>query len=60
MVIKLPTYKEYTVDFRLKEFRNAVYGKSLEFIPFESRKGKRLLEEYYESVTAERKTLTGK
>jgi len=60
MVIKLPTFKEYIVDFRLKEFRKAVYGKSLEFIPFESRKGKRLLEKYYEAVTAERRTLTGK
>mgnify|MGYP007068935540 CR=1 FL=1 len=60
MVIKLPTFNEYTVDFRLKEFRKAVYGKSLEFIPFASRKGKKLLEDYYESVTAERRQLTGK
>ncbi len=39
----LPTYKGYTVDERLKEFRVAIYGKKLEFISFDSRKGKRLL-----------------
>jgi hypothetical protein len=39
----LPTYKGYTVDERLHEFRKAIYGKSLEFINFDSRKGKKLL-----------------
>jgi len=40
---KLPEFKGYTVDFRLREFRRVVYGKSIEFIPFESRKGRKLL-----------------
>lgn len=39
----LPTFKGYTVDERLKEFRVAVYGKKLEFISFDSRKGKKLI-----------------
>ncbi len=40
---KLPEFNRYTVDFRLREFRKVVYRKSIEFIPFESRKGKMLL-----------------
>ena len=35
---KLPTFNGYTVDARLKEFRKVEYGKSLEFIPFESKR----------------------
>lgn len=42
----LPTYKGYTVDERLKEFRVAIYGKKLEFISFDSRKGKKILAGY--------------
>lgn len=42
----LPTYKGYTVDERLKEFRKAIYGKCLEFISFNSHKGKKLLTGY--------------
>jgi hypothetical protein len=40
----LPVYKNYTVDIRLKEFRKAIFGKPLVFIPFDSPKGKKLLE----------------
>jgi len=43
--IKLPEFKGYTVDQRLKEFRKAEYGKSIEFISFDSLKGQQLLEE---------------
>ena len=39
----LPTFKGYTVDERLKKFRVAIYGKRLEFISFDSRKGKKIL-----------------
>lgn len=39
----LPTYKGYTVDFRLREFRVAIYGEKLEFIPFKSPKGQKLM-----------------
>jgi hypothetical protein len=40
---KLPTFKGYTVDVRLKEFRRILPGNSLEFIPFDSDKGDVLL-----------------
>jgi len=41
----LPTFKGYTVDMRLKEFRRAILDVTLEFIPFNSPEGKKLLEE---------------
>lgn len=41
---KLPEFNGYTVDFRLKEFRRVVYGKSIKFIAFESNEGKKLLQ----------------
>jgi len=41
----LPTFKGYTVDMRLREFRKAIPDVTLEFIPFNSPKGKKLLEE---------------
>lgn len=45
MVTKLPTFKGYTVDFRLREFRKAIPDRCLEFVAFDSKKGKRLLTE---------------
>ena len=42
----LPTFKGYTVDFRLKEFRHVVYGEPMEFVTFDSPKGKKLLNQY--------------
>ena len=44
-VTVLPTFKGYTVDMRLKEFRRAIPDVTLEFIPFNSPEGKILLEE---------------
>lgn len=41
----LPTFKEYTVDERLREFQKIVCGKPLVFIPFNSIKGQELLAE---------------
>ena len=41
----LPTFKGYTVDLRLKEFRRVIPDVTLEFIPFHSPEGKELLEE---------------
>lgn len=41
----LPTFNGYTVDMRLKEFRKAIPDVALEFIPFTSPKGKKLLAE---------------
>jgi hypothetical protein len=43
MVTKLQVFKGYTVDFRLREFRKAIPDKCLEFVAFESSKGKKLL-----------------
>ncbi len=45
MVKQLPVFKGYTVDRRLGEFRKSGYPRPLEFIPFDSPKGKRLLDE---------------
>jgi hypothetical protein len=41
----LPTFKGYTVDERLREFRKADVETGLEFIPFDSERGMELLEE---------------
>ena len=43
MIRVLPTFKGYTVDMRLREFRKAVWGEEIEFLSFESEKGKKLL-----------------
>ena len=40
----LPTFKGYTVDIKLKEFRRAIPDVTLEFIPFNSPKGEKMLE----------------
>ncbi len=40
---RLPTFRGYTVDRRLGEFRKVAYGEAAEFVPFESAKGQRLL-----------------
>lgn len=48
-VTKLPVFKGYTVDERLKEFRRVIMhdeGPSMEFTSFDSPKGQELLSEY--------------
>ena len=50
-VRKLKTFKGYTVDLRLHEFRKAIYGKTLEFVPFNSPKGRKLLAQMHKQVT---------
>ena len=42
-IYQLPTFKGYTVDMRLNEFRKANSGENIEFVPFDSPKGKELL-----------------
>ena len=42
---QLPTFRGYTVDMRLREFRKATIGEKLEFIPFNSPEGKKLFAE---------------
>lgn len=47
MVKKLPEFKGYTVDKRLRQFRKVDREKpSIEFVEFNSEKGKKLLDEY--------------
>ena len=43
---KLPEFKGYTVDEKLMEFRKVVHGKSIEFIDFGSKKGRKLLKKW--------------
>lgn len=42
---ELPTFKGYTIDPRLKQFRKVMPYKSIEFIDFDSEKGQELLSE---------------
>lgn len=47
MVKELPTFKGYTVDERLKQFRKVDKTKpSIDFVDFDSEEGQQLLEEY--------------
>ena len=41
----LPTFKGFTVDLRLQEFRRAIPDVTLEFNSFDSPKGEKLLDE---------------
>ena len=41
----LPTFKGYTVDMRLREFRRAIPDVTLEFISFDDPDGQKLLAE---------------
>ena len=47
--MKLQTYKEYTVDYRLKQFRACPGGWEnhgwIDFIDFDSEKGREILDE---------------
>ncbi len=47
---KLPVFKGYTVDMRLQEFRLMKMGQLPEFIPFDSVKGRELLNKYNQSL----------
>lgn len=42
---KLPEFRGYTIDKRLREFRKFEYGKTVEFIPFDSPKGQKIIHE---------------
>lgn len=45
---ELPTFKGYTIDPRLKQFRKVIPQESIEFIDFDSKKGQELLSEMRE------------
>lgn len=50
MVKELPTFKGYTVDERLKQFRKIDKNNpSIDFVEFDSEEGRDLLEEYEDS-----------
>lgn len=48
MPFELPTFKGYTIDKRLKQFRKVTGHESIEFIEFDSQEGFELLEEMRE------------
>jgi hypothetical protein len=55
----LPRFRGYTIDFYLREFRKIGQGKMRDFVPFDSRKGQMLLQEYWQSVARKpRRVLT--
>ena len=45
---ELPTFRGFTVDKRLKQFRKVIPQESLEFVEFDSLEGEALLEEMAE------------
>lgn len=47
---KLPEFKGYTVDVRLREFRKLGHGE-MEFISFDTTEGDLLLAEYIDTLT---------
>ncbi len=53
MIRQLPTFKGYTVDVRLKQFRRVDSLWGMEFIDFDIPQGEALLEELVESINAE-------
>ena len=44
---ELPTFKGYTIDARLRQFRKVIQGENpkIEFIDFKSEEGRELIEE---------------
>ena len=46
MIKQLPTFKGFTVDIRLQEFRKIEMDKLPQFIPFTSDKGARLFHDF--------------
>lgn len=50
-VRKLKEFQGYTVDLRLQQFRKVELGKQLDFIDFDSKKGRKLLALMHEAVT---------
>ncbi|MCX6750255.1 MAG: hypothetical protein NTZ83_02260 [Candidatus Pacearchaeota archaeon] len=56
MAIKLPEFKGYTVDVRLKQFRKVTNRTQIEFIDFDTEKGDQLLGEYIASLDLNKKS----
>ena len=49
-VNQLPTFKGYTVDYRLREFRLMNFPDKSEFISFQSPQGYKMLQEFEREV----------
>ena len=49
MARRLPTFKGYTIDKRLRQFRKLGVGNRLEFIAFDSAQGQTLIDEMSEN-----------
>ena len=52
MVNQLPTFKGYTVDVRLREFRKVSSVSAIEFVSFDSPEGDMLLEGFIDTLDA--------
>ena len=53
MATILPTFQGYTMDVRVREFRKVNHPDcDIEWVPFNSPKGRQLLEEFEETVIA--------
>ncbi len=50
-VRSLKKFRGFTVDLRLQQFRRIAFGKPIDFIDFDSLKGKVLLDQMHEEVT---------
>ena len=50
MAKKLPIFKGYTVDIRLRQFRKVGSGPKIEFIDFNSEEGDGMLAEYIKTL----------
>ena len=50
---KLPTFKGYTVDFRVRQFRKVHPDDFIEFVEFSDRKGLELIWEMHETTMEE-------
>ena len=55
MVNQLPTFKGYTVDVRLREFRKITSVSESEFVNFDSPEGDMLLEGFLDTLDAKNK-----
>ena len=51
-MVKLPVYKGYTYDFRCQEIRRFELDEPAEIIPFESKRGIAMLDEFFDADTA--------
>ncbi|HHT9136977.1 MAG TPA: hypothetical protein ACFYEK_07005 [Candidatus Wunengus sp. YC60] len=54
MIRRLPTFKGYTVDMRLHEFRKVPLNQLPEFIPFDSERGQKLIMGFLETPEGKR------